>query len=196
MKKFVSSLLANTRDRRKRGFTLIELLIVIGILGILVVAVLLTLNPAEAQRKSRDVKRLRDMATLQTVMEQGINDGVITTASWGATALKDSSTGGQSCSAGWLGVNVCQYVQTLPIDPLNVSTTIAGASGAGQGCDSAHTSTGNAYYYVNFSGAANTYEVNVRQESTTNCSKILNDGGNSFKAVEAGSDLTLISGAN
>ena len=49
----------------KRGFTLLELLIVITILAILAVIIIFVLNPAETLRKSRDVQRMSDLATLK-----------------------------------------------------------------------------------------------------------------------------------
>src|ERR1700719_2922177 len=50
--------------KSKKGFTLIELLVVIAIIAILSVVVVLTLNPAELLRQSRDSNRLSDLDTL------------------------------------------------------------------------------------------------------------------------------------
>jgi prepilin-type N-terminal cleavage/methylation domain-containing protein len=55
---------SHTRQSDKSGFTLIELLVVIAIIAILAVVVVLTLNPAELLRQSRDANRVSDMATL------------------------------------------------------------------------------------------------------------------------------------
>jgi len=52
----------------RRGFTLIELLVVIAIIAILAVVVVLTLNPAELLRQSRDSNRVSDMATLNSAI--------------------------------------------------------------------------------------------------------------------------------
>jgi prepilin-type N-terminal cleavage/methylation domain-containing protein len=49
---------------RRNGFTLIELLVVIAVIAILTVVVLLTLNPAELLRQSRDSNRLSDLDTM------------------------------------------------------------------------------------------------------------------------------------
>ncbi len=48
----------------RHGFTLIELLVVIAIIAILAVVVVLSLNPAELLRQSRDASRISDMDTL------------------------------------------------------------------------------------------------------------------------------------
>ncbi|MBI4094278.1 MAG: type II secretion system protein [Candidatus Liptonbacteria bacterium] len=52
----------------QKGFTLIELLIVIGIIAVLSVVVLLTLNPAELLRQARDSNRLSDIGTMKSAL--------------------------------------------------------------------------------------------------------------------------------
>jgi prepilin-type N-terminal cleavage/methylation domain-containing protein len=52
----------------KKGFTLIELLVVIAIIAILSVVVILTLNPAELLKQSRDSSRLSDLATINSAL--------------------------------------------------------------------------------------------------------------------------------
>jgi prepilin-type N-terminal cleavage/methylation domain-containing protein len=49
---------------REKGFTLIELLVVIAIIAVISVVVILTLNPVELLRQSRDSNRFSDLATL------------------------------------------------------------------------------------------------------------------------------------
>ncbi len=55
-------------QKSKKGFTLLELLIVITILAILAVIIIFVLNPAETLRKSRDVQRMSDLATLKNAI--------------------------------------------------------------------------------------------------------------------------------
>jgi prepilin-type N-terminal cleavage/methylation domain-containing protein len=52
----------------KKGFTLIELLVVIAIIAILTVVVILSLNPAELLRQSRDANRVSDIATMSDAL--------------------------------------------------------------------------------------------------------------------------------
>lgn len=50
---------------KQKGFTLVELLVVIAIVAILLTALLLTLNPAELLKQTRDVNRISDLVTLK-----------------------------------------------------------------------------------------------------------------------------------
>ncbi len=184
MKKFVSHLLKNTQDRRKRGFTLIELLIVIGILGILVVAVLLTLNPAESQRKARDVQRIKDMGTIQAALTQYIENGGTAVASPGTGWLSPIGTpaaGALSCAGtGWLGLGVgntlCTYINTLPNDPLaGASRACAGVGAAPNGC--AAGANARPMQYRVCMAATGLFFADVRQESQANAGRVANDGG-------------------
>src|SRR6185369_14455312 len=52
----------------RKGFTLVELLVVIAIIGIL--TAIITANFAGAKAKSRDAKRVSDLAQLQLALEQ------------------------------------------------------------------------------------------------------------------------------
>lgn len=186
----------------KKGFTLIELLIVIGILGILIAAVLFTLNPAEAQRKSRDVQRLRDLGNIQTVMENMVQDGLL--ANVAGTVTANSSGATTACASNWLNTglitgtvpSLCNYATKIPIDPSNqASTSVAQqSSGSGSTCVAVDKTGSTAYYYVVFEGSSDTYEINVRQESKAGCSKLEGDGGDRKSFVEAGTNV-LISGS-
>lgn len=187
MKKFFSQLLANTRDSKKRGFTLIELLIVIGILGIIVVAVLLTLNPAEAQRRTRDADRLKDLSELQSAIDQWVNNPNNAIA---AVTLKTSAAGGTACASNWTTLDLCSYVTSVQDDPVNTTSRSVAGAVAGAACPTANTITASAVY--RFQMAANgEYELNVRQESSSNCGAITGDGGDSNAWVEAGTDPGL-----
>lgn len=187
MKKFISSLIVNTQDRRKHGFTLIELLIVIGILGILVVAVLLTLNPQEAQRKARDAQRLKNLNDLRAAVDQWVNDPSNTIQ---AVAPQGSTGGGTNCASNWTTLNLCTYLPAVPLDPSNGQTrSVAGAALAGA-CPAVNTLNQPTEY--RFEMAANgEYEINARQESASNCGKLVSDGGNSNAWVEVGTDPGL-----
>lgn len=53
----------------RKGFTLIELLVVIGILGILVITLLATINPIAQLQKANDAHRKSDLESIQRALE-------------------------------------------------------------------------------------------------------------------------------
>lgn len=183
-----------------KAFTLVELLIVIGIIGLLAVTVLLALNPGEAQKKSRDAKRIKDTTTLQAAIEQYLDSGSTIPSSApvaGSTGVDSSAlttdTQRAQCNGGWISggtgststtpLNFCAYVKNLPLDPSNGQTRdVVTASGT--------TGSGTTIYRVRI--VSGQYEIDVRQESKDNSSKVVSDGGNSTQWFEVGSDLTLL----
>ena len=56
--------------RKREGFSLIELLVVIAILGILTEIAVAVLNPVQFFRQGRDGRRLSDLTTIQSALEQ------------------------------------------------------------------------------------------------------------------------------
>jgi len=163
----------------KKAFTLVELLIVIAIIGILAVTLMVSLNPAEAQKKARDAKRMKDATTIQGIIEQLINDGVtIKSTALGAKAGVNSSKAGkvtgQVCKSSWLGQSVCDYASTVPVDPRNATTGT---------CSGAKTLT-NCTMSYNARVVGTDYEIQVRQESVSNAAKVTGDGGDDGQMVE------------
>jgi prepilin-type N-terminal cleavage/methylation domain-containing protein len=78
----------------KKGFTLIELLVVIAIIAILSVVVVLTLNPAEMLRRSRDSNRTSDLSMIKTAIGLYLAD--VSSTSMGTSA---------TCYYQWSGTN-------------------------------------------------------------------------------------------
>lgn len=171
MKKFLA---LQTVLRRTNAFTIIELLVVIGIISILAVALLVSLNPAEAQKRARDSQRLKDMNTIQAMLEQYINDGGAMSGCATGSPCSSSTVTGTSpnpCGTGnWMALNFCTWAKTVPTDPANGSqrTCILG-----DGTLSATTCL--MRYRAVFSGS--NYEIGTLFESTTNAGKLVNDGG-------------------
>lgn len=61
---------------KKSGFALVEILIVIGILTILSIALIFALNPGQAGKKARDLKRQKDIAsTYEEILEYDQSTG-------------------------------------------------------------------------------------------------------------------------
>lgn len=54
--------------KNRAGFTLIEVLMVVGIISVLAVALIITINPGEIFREARDSTRIRDMSALEEAL--------------------------------------------------------------------------------------------------------------------------------
>ncbi len=62
-------------ERHSSAFTLIELLVVIAVIAILSVVVVLSLNPGELLRESRDTTRISDLDTLNRALSRNDRSG-------------------------------------------------------------------------------------------------------------------------
>lgn len=172
-----------------KGFTLIELLVVIAILSILATLVVLAINPAEAQRKSRDTTRLSDLATMRKAVDLAIAEGGVLPGTT-ATPFSGTSAGNRDASntGNYLGMDLSKYLSVLPIDPrqnATVATTLSDGT--------TQIAAGSMVY--SYRGDGNTYELNAYLESTSNAAVAQNDGGTSATVYEVGTSpgLTMIS---
>ncbi len=185
-----------------KGFTLIELLVVIAILAILSVVVILTLNPSQLLKQSRDSQRVYDMSTFRKAITLYITDvgspsiGSVNTCYGSSIATPGASgCGGRmtantvvtttaalaasTTGAGWIPINFASLsigapIGSLPLDPTNNAT----------------------YFYSYATNASIQFEINANMESTrysasgTNDMES-NDGGNNATVYELGTNLTL-----
>lgn len=183
---------AQIKSSLGKGFTLIELLVVIGILSVLAVAALVTINPAEAQKKARDTQRIQDLATIQSIVEQYLNDhpGAVTLVTTTTKSNADSSA--KSCAgANWIGDSMtvaagalCSYANVVPVDPTNrLSANITDGTGT--------ATTGNLLYGIIFN-AAGGYKICTHLESKANAAKLVGDGEATNAAAGAGSLLLSV----
>ncbi|KXK10539.1 MAG: hypothetical protein UZ22_OP11002000710 [Microgenomates bacterium OLB23] len=150
--------------KAQKGFTLVEILIVVSLIAILAVVALITINPAEAQRRARDTQRIKDISSLQSIMEQYLSDNS------SVTSLSVRSLGGTNAcdNTGWVGVDLCAYANTLPTDPTNRTSVVAVTDAGGT------TTAGAAYTLIlNSQGQ---YRICTRMESRANVAKLTTDG--------------------
>lgn len=165
----------------KRGFTLVELLVVIAILGVLVGVAYIAINPAEMMKKSRDSKRLSDLATIRKALDLALANGRTLTASTCTATVPCSSTGLRGVDgSGWVNVVLSDYLSTLPIDPKAADSSFTDAAGA---------SVTPEYQFAN---DGSTYELRGHLESTANASFYTTDGGDDAGWQEVGTKLTLL----
>ena len=98
--------------RKSNGFTLVELLVVIGIIGILVAAALLVLNPIAQFQKANDAKRKGDLAQIQRALEIYYHDlGKYPQSSSDYKIIYNANT------ASWGSNLFMPYMNSLPQDP-------------------------------------------------------------------------------
>lgn len=194
----------------KKGFTLIELLIVIGILGVLVATVLLTIRPGDAQQVARDAQRIKDLEKIKTVLNLWLEDNTIpgnlantitTNIATGVNSTNNAS--GTSCSSSWLGNNVafnfCAYTDVIPIAPLN-GLIRPGLTGGGTITNPtrANLPAPGFVYYARMRNSTvvvplnpGDFELRTPLESRKNASYIFNDGGDDVAFYEIGNSADL-----
>ena len=142
-----------------------EILIVISVVSVLAVASLIALNPVTAGRKTRDAQRLSDIRKLQLILEQYSRD--YPNNSFTSISTTGTGSGSNLCSAsGWIGTDVCDYANVVPVDPSNKNTVYSNSVGA--------LTNGWVAYQVLVT--AGNYRICTKMENTGNKSKLTSDG--------------------
>ena len=156
----------------EKGFTLVEVLIVLAVIA------LVTINPFAAQQRTRDARRLKEIGALQGIIEQYISDNPSAT---GFTAASTDNAGSNACATtGWLGLDVCNYGNTVAPDPLNRAAEYTLSDGT--------ATTGVHFYQVLLDGNLR-YRICSKLESPSNSSKLTEDGAaNNFFEVYSSSN--------
>lgn len=140
-----------TALRTKRGFTFIELLMVTATLAVLVGVVAVSFSGTS--RSTRDARRKKDVANLQTALEIYKNTNGMYPSN-GSTGYTTGCCDG-SGSTTWIQGMVPDYMQSLPLDPKNTAEGVPAGDPAPQ--------FGYGYYYTRPTNT--TYRVVVRLEN-------------------------------
>jgi prepilin-type N-terminal cleavage/methylation domain-containing protein len=207
---------AGAKGEASCGFTLIELLVVIAIIAILSVVVVLSLNPSEMLRRSRDSNRLSDMTTLSTAISHYQTDQSIVS---GAGSLGNANTvyvslpdpaattsAGSNCSSlGLLTLPAgytyqCSSPQSFRKTngqgwiPVNFSSITTGSPLGQLPIDPINSSSSRLYYTYTTNGTQ--FETTAVMESANYGlgganDQISNDGGTLASVYEKGSKLGL-----
>lgn len=198
-----------------KGFTLIELLVVIAIIAILAVVVVLTLNPAELLRQSRDGNRVSDMATLSSAInlyttdQSGASGFSLGSSSVVYVSIPDpsaTSTVGDQCqglglislpatytyhcaaSSTYRNINGSGWI------PVNLTNLSSGSPISNIPSDPVNTSSSRLYYTYTTNGSQ--FEITAPMESQKyqvggSNDVISTDGGPLASVYEKGSQLGL-----
>ncbi|MFA5776412.1 MAG: prepilin-type N-terminal cleavage/methylation domain-containing protein [Patescibacteria group bacterium] len=180
-----------TKGRYTKGFTLVELLVVIAIIAVMAAALFMVINPANLMKKTRDSRRISEMAEVNKAIAGALADSKLTPPV-AAMAVRDScgtptyTVLGAGWVGGWTGT-LADFMPVLPRDP-KASPNVAP----------------NCYYFT--MSTLGTWELDVVLESFDNANLAINDGGTSGTAAtctaalmpsvacryEIGTNLTLI----
>ncbi|HUC01691.1 MAG TPA: LamG-like jellyroll fold domain-containing protein [Candidatus Paceibacterota bacterium] len=201
--------------RQRKGFTLIELLVVIAIIAILAVVVVLTLNPSELLKQSRDSNRISDMATLSSALslystdQSGGSGFSMGTPGWVYVSIPDpqaTSTAGDQCQglglptlpAGYAyhcaASSTVRSVTNAGWVPVNFAAISSGAPLSSLPLDPVNASSSRLYYTYETNGTQ--YEVTAVMESQKykaggSGDVITPDGGRLASVYEKGTALGL-----
>lgn len=117
----------------KKGFTLLEILLVIGLIAVLAAVVIVALDPAKRFADAKNSRRLSDIQSILSAVQQYIVDNKGQLPSSLDTYEKQLGTANTGCEMayGICSVNVpycldlsgslAKYLKTLPYDPANGS---------------------------------------------------------------------------
>jgi prepilin-type N-terminal cleavage/methylation domain-containing protein len=195
--------------KKRKAFTLIELLVVIAIIAVLSVVVILSLNPAELLRQSRDSNRVSDLATIKSAVSLylvdsqspniasnslGYSSCYLSTISGGAGTstvkcgvfTNTYTTNGSSSQANYRKIDSTGWV------PVNFSSLSYGSPFGALPVDPVNN-TSSYYAYAATSSGGYYFEIDAFMESVKYAGEATVDGGNNNAAYEVGNQpgLTL-----
>jgi type II secretory pathway pseudopilin PulG len=171
LKTHFSNLNKNLKNS-SNGFTIIEIVLVTGLILLLATILIIYVHPIENKKKSRDLKRISDIETIDRSISEFVADKKrypdLSNTLRQSTILPAGSSQLTGSNTGWIKENLSSYISMLPIDPINDATY--------------H------YYYIH---DVDGYELNAKLEILT--IEMVEDGGNDDVTYEIGNNLNLIS---
>ncbi len=199
--------------KQNQGFTLIELLVVIGIVAILSVVVILTLNPAQLLKQARDSNRISDLATIRSGLSlylADVSSPTLASSSFGYTHCYSTSglpatsacTSAAFATSTGLGANATSSLATstavnaLGWIPVHFDLISSGAPMGSLPVDPVNNAT-NFYAYgaastsLTFKVVASGMESTKYGFGTVGTDVVSTDGGNSTSSYEVGTNLAL-----
>jgi prepilin-type N-terminal cleavage/methylation domain-containing protein len=190
---------------RTKSFTLIELLIVIAILALLMSIIIITLNPSELLKQTRDTKRISSLKALNNAL--GIFQATKPTTNMGTSSIvyisiPDSSSACANLSLPTLPTGYeyrcsssTNYKKTDGTGwiPVNFDSLDIGSPLSSLPIDPTNTTSTNLFYTYSTGGS---WELNAilessKQKLSGGDDKTSVDGGDSYSTYEIGTDLSL-----
>lgn len=188
-----------------KSFTLIELLIVIAILALLMSIIIITLNPSELLKQTRDTKRISNLKSINNALS--IFQATKPTTSMGTSSIVYISVPDSSSSCANLGLptlpagytytcsTTANYKKTDGTGwiPVNFDSLDIGSPLSSLPIDPTNTTSTNLFYTYTTGGS---WELNAilessKQKLSGGDDKTSVDGGDSYSTYEIGTDLTL-----
>lgn len=152
-----------TKGKYTKGFRLVELLVVIAIIAILAGAMFMVINPAKLMAKTRDSRRIGEIAGVNKALANALADGKMELA---ATVVNANDTTTTVLGGGWVSftlpagsTGMTDYMTVLPRDPLRGATV------------------GGVTYYYRFRSDLTGWELATWMESIDSALVATNDGG-------------------
>jgi prepilin-type N-terminal cleavage/methylation domain-containing protein len=199
----------------RTGFTMIEVLVSLGILAVIAIALVVTLNPAELTRQARDSNRINDLSQLNQALRHysfDLPSGNLGSSSVLYVSVPDpaaTSSAGSDCSnldlpaltSGWTyhcaASSTYRNIDGTGWIPVNFSESRAGSAIATLPVDPVNTAAAAPYLYYTYAAADGKWELAAvmesrRYKSGGNRDVVSNDGGDDDVLFEMGSDLSLI----
>ncbi len=190
----------------RSGFTLIELLVVLAVISILSVVVILTLNPVEIFRQSRDSNRLSDLATLNEALgvyseDVGTSLGAPSTVYISIPDPSATSTAGDQCQGlvlpslpGGYTYHCAPSSNYRNVDgtgwiPVNFTSISSGNPVGTLPVDSINQTSGGLYYTYVTNGTV--FQITSHLESQKYLPSEVQSGGPDIASYKIGSNPSL-----
>jgi prepilin-type N-terminal cleavage/methylation domain-containing protein len=191
--------------KNKKSFTLIELLIVIAILALLMSIIIITLNPSEILKQTRDTKRISNLKSINNALS--IFQATRSSASMGTSSIIYISIPDSSATCANLGLptlpsgytyacsSIANYRKTDGTGwiPVNFDSLDIGSPISSLPIDPTNTTSPGLYYTYITGGSweLNAFMESLKQRISGGEDKTSTDGGDSHSIFEIGTDLSL-----
>lgn len=188
---------------RRSGFSLLEMVVVLGIISLLALMVILTLNPIQLVQQSRDARRVSDLATLDAAVTLYQSDqGLMPGYSIGSTTMNYISVPAANTNCSDLGLATSVYSYTCSgvtnyktiagagWIPVNFQNIRGGAPFTSLAGDPVNQTSSDLYYTYSTDGSK--YVITAFMESNKYATQVRSSGGVDPTLYEVGTGLSSL----